>query len=153
MKLRRKNTYFLEWGSNPWKYIFRAEFFVRFLVQMKTAKSPFEINWPLASIMLFMWTNNGNLFRIFTLHENNFREFKRKHVKLWSCLPPPTPSAGNEAVSVGQPLNWVAMTFSISVHYVSDMDDTRASADNQDIHDTIRSTPSSSRASHVLAST
>ena len=35
----------------------------------------------LASIMLFMWTNNGNLFRIFTLHENNFREFKSKHVK------------------------------------------------------------------------
>ena len=44
----RKKEYLLEWGSNPRKYhIFRAEigkYFVRFLVQMKIAKSPFEIN-------------------------------------------------------------------------------------------------------------
>ena len=43
-----RKRYFLEWGSNPRKYyIFRAEiekFFVLFLVQMKSAKSPFEIN-------------------------------------------------------------------------------------------------------------
>ena len=41
----------LEWGSNPRSYyIFRAEiekYYVRFSVQMKTAKSPFEIIWPL----------------------------------------------------------------------------------------------------------
>ena len=47
----QKKKYFLEWGSNPRKYhIFRAEIekiFVRFLVQMKRATSPFEINWPL----------------------------------------------------------------------------------------------------------
>ena len=50
----------------------------------------FESYGVLASIMLFMWTNNGNLFRIFTLHENNFREFKPKHVKFnsqtWNCF-------------------------------------------------------------------
>ena len=44
----REKEYLLEWGSNPRKYyIFRAEiekFFVRFLVQVKIAKSPFEIN-------------------------------------------------------------------------------------------------------------
>ena len=40
-----EKKYFLEWGSNPRKYyVFRAEIFVRFLVQLKTAKSPFEIN-------------------------------------------------------------------------------------------------------------
>ena len=43
----------------------------------------FESYGVLASIMLFMWTNNGNLFRIFTLHKINFRELKPKHVKLW----------------------------------------------------------------------
>ena len=44
----QQGEYLLEWGSNPRKYyIFRAEiekYFVQFLVQMKTAKSPFEIN-------------------------------------------------------------------------------------------------------------
>ena len=44
----RTKEYLLQWGSNPRKYyIFRAEiekYFVQFLVQMKTAKSPFEIN-------------------------------------------------------------------------------------------------------------
>ena len=36
------------------KYIIRAEiekYFRSFLVQMKTAKSPFKINWPLATFM------------------------------------------------------------------------------------------------------
>ena len=44
----RNNMYFLEWDSNPRKYyIFRAEiekYFSLFSVQMKIAKSPFEIN-------------------------------------------------------------------------------------------------------------
>ena len=44
----REKEYLLEWGSNPRKYyIFRAEiekYFSLFSVQMKIAKSPFEIN-------------------------------------------------------------------------------------------------------------
>ena len=44
----RKKECRLEWGANPRKYyICRAEiekFLVRFLVQVKIAKSPFEIN-------------------------------------------------------------------------------------------------------------
>ena len=50
----REKEYLLEWGWNPRKYyIFRAEikkFFVRFLVQMKSAKSPSDINLPLVDI-------------------------------------------------------------------------------------------------------
>ena len=43
----------LEWGSNPQKYYISVEkYFVRFWVQMKTAKSPFEIISPLALIHL-----------------------------------------------------------------------------------------------------
>ena len=40
--------YYLEWGSNPQKYYFRAEIekntFVRFLIQMKTVEFAFEIS-------------------------------------------------------------------------------------------------------------
>ena len=65
----RKKKHFLEWGSNPRKYyIFRAEienFFVRFLVQVKIAKSPFEINWPLATSGRFFlsWSEAMCFFR------------------------------------------------------------------------------------------
>ena len=46
-----EKKYFLEWGSDPQIY-FRAEmqkYFRSFLVQMQIAKSPFEINGPLAA--------------------------------------------------------------------------------------------------------
>ena len=46
-----RKKYFLEWGLNPRIYhrVEIQKYFRLFLVQMKTAKSPFEINWPLAS--------------------------------------------------------------------------------------------------------
>ena len=50
----RKNTYFLEWGSNPRSNISSGQkyknIFVRFLVQVKTVEFAFEINWPLAML-------------------------------------------------------------------------------------------------------
>ena len=49
---RKKEEYLLEWGSNPWTQGRNRKKFVRFLVQMKSAKSPFEINWPLATTTL-----------------------------------------------------------------------------------------------------
>jgi hypothetical protein len=54
-KIRFQKKIFLEWGSNPRKYyFFRAEiekYFCLFLVQTKTAKSPFEIYWPLIIVV------------------------------------------------------------------------------------------------------
>ena len=54
-----EKKYFLEWGSNSRIYL-RAEMqkhFRSFLVQMKIAKSPFEINWPLETVN-FMHENH-----------------------------------------------------------------------------------------------
>ena len=69
------NNYLIECCQTEWRLLC--------IIYMSVGKEhmTFESYGVLASIMLFMWTNNGNLFRIFTLHENNFREFKPKHVK------------------------------------------------------------------------
>ena len=49
-----RKKYFLEWGLNPQKKSILGQenknSFIRFLVQMKTVKSAFEINWPLELI-------------------------------------------------------------------------------------------------------
>ena len=88
MKLRRKNTYFLEWGSNPWKYIFKAEIFRSFLVQMKTAKSPFEINWPLIKSQFHhIWSG---------CQSKAFKYLRRRHIILNSQLQSLQPSLFSE---------------------------------------------------------
>ena len=73
------NNYLIECCQTDWRLLC--------IIYMSVGKEhmTFESYGVLASIMLFMWTNNGNLFQIFTLHNNtNFREFKPKHVKFYS---------------------------------------------------------------------
>ena len=67
-------TYFPEWGSNPWKYYFGTIYLRSFLVQMKTAKSPFEINWPLSNTIFFV-----NKYFDFTL--NMIPKIQRKNMR------------------------------------------------------------------------
>ena len=83
---------FLEWGSNPRNY-FRAEiqkYFRSFLVQVKTAKNPFEIYWPLPlgdisklfkhSMIRRIWKKtNPNLGTIPTLFLDLFWERQWMH--------------------------------------------------------------------------
>ena len=60
------------------------KFFVRFLVQMKTAKSPFEINWPLIKSQFHhIWSG---------CQSKAFKYLRRRHIILNSQLQSLQPS-------------------------------------------------------------
>ena len=55
-------------NSNFCPSLLGQTFFVRFLGELKTPKSPFEINWPLVGSVPSFWNPSSLVSRIETLH-------------------------------------------------------------------------------------
>ena len=84
------------------QYIFRAEiekYFRSFLVQMKTAKSPFEINWPLVE-----------LYAIVQWQHNVFSKVEVQMVALKYSTPPHLRYPELRYIRSNAILNWVPKT-------------------------------------------